>query len=154
MGDRLGTPGVVDFMFFSFFRSPFTQHATRKSGSNLKTSHCNSRKSQIKKSKLILVTAFKVGFHFFFFAFRISIFGWAGILITNETITLRTLHCIRKIFLRPSYVKLDRLHLIGNSYCLRPYHDEYTRSRPITEVKHRRARTVLGWGTAWEHLVS
>ena len=33
---------------------------------------------------------------------------------------------------------------------LRPYHDEYTRSRPITEVKHRRARIVLGWGTAWE----
>ena len=37
--------------------------------------------------------------------------------------------------------------------CLRPYHDEYTRSRPITEVKHRRARIVLGWGTAWELLV-
>ena len=36
---------------------------------------------------------------------------------------------------------------------LRPYHDEHTRSRPITEVKHRRARIVLGWGTAWEHLV-
>ena len=35
----------------------------------------------------------------------------------------------------------------------RPYHDEYTRSRPITAVKHRRARIVLGWGTAWEHLV-
>ena len=36
---------------------------------------------------------------------------------------------------------------------LRPYHDEHTRSRLITEVKHRRARIVLGWGTAWEHLV-
>ena len=34
-----------------------------------------------------------------------------------------------------------------------PYHDEHTRSRLITEVKHRRARIVLGWGTAWEHLV-
>ena len=33
---------------------------------------------------------------------------------------------------------------------LRPYHDEYTRSRLITEVKHRRAGIVLGWGTAWE----
>ena len=29
---------------------------------------------------------------------------------------------------------------------LRPYHDEHTRSRLITEVKHRRARIVLGWG--------
>ena len=37
--------------------------------------------------------------------------------------------------------------------CLRPYHDEYTRSRLITEVKHRRARIVLGWVTAWELLV-
>ena len=30
------------------------------------------------------------------------------------------------------------------------YHDEHTRSRLITEVKHRRAWIVLGWGTAWE----
>ena len=37
--------------------------------------------------------------------------------------------------------------------CLRPHHDEHTCSRPITAVKHRRARIVLGWGTAWEHLV-
>ena len=28
--------------------------------------------------------------------------------------------------------------------CLRPYHDEYTRSRLIMEVKHRRAGIVLG----------
>ena len=27
---------------------------------------------------------------------------------------------------------------------------QYTRSRLITEVKHRRAWIVLGWGTAWE----
>ena len=30
------------------------------------------------------------------------------------------------------------------------YRDDNTRSRPITEVKHRRAGIVLGWGTAWE----
>ena len=35
----------------------------------------------------------------------------------------------------------------------RPYHVEYTGSRPITEVKQRRARIVLGWVTAWEHRV-
>ena len=43
--------------------------------------------------------------------------------------------------------------LKSGANCLRPYHDEHTRSRLITEVKHRRARIVLGWGTAWEHLV-
>ena len=37
--------------------------------------------------------------------------------------------------------------------CLRPYHVENTGSRPITEVKQRRAWLVLGWVTAWEHHV-
>ena len=36
---------------------------------------------------------------------------------------------------------------------LRPYHVECTGSRPITEVKQRRAWLVLGWETAWEHQV-
>ena len=36
---------------------------------------------------------------------------------------------------------------------LRPYHVEYTGSRPITEVKQRRAWLVLGWVTAWEYQV-
>ena len=88
MGDRLGTPGVVDFMFFWFLPFPPTYNATRKSGSSLKTCDRNCRKSQIKKSKLILVTAFKVGFHFFF-PISAFVFGWAGILLTNETITLQ-----------------------------------------------------------------
>ena len=35
----------------------------------------------------------------------------------------------------------------------RPYHVESTASRPISEVKQRRARLVLGWETAWEHRV-
>ena len=33
---------------------------------------------------------------------------------------------------------------------LRPYHAESTGSRPITEVKPRRAWLVLGWATALE----
>ena len=37
--------------------------------------------------------------------------------------------------------------------CLGPYHVECTGSRPITEVKQRRARLVLGWVTAWEYRV-
>ena len=37
--------------------------------------------------------------------------------------------------------------------CLRPYHVETTSSRPITEVKQRRAASVLGWVTTWEYAV-
>ncbi|XP_014473076.1 PREDICTED: nucleic-acid-binding protein from mobile element jockey-like isoform X1 [Dinoponera quadriceps] len=33
----------------------------------------------------------------------------------------------------------------------RPYHAENTSSRPITAVKQRWARLVLGWVTTWEH---
>ena len=36
---------------------------------------------------------------------------------------------------------------------LRPYYVEYTGSRPITEVKKRRARSVLEWETVWEYRV-
>ena len=34
----------------------------------------------------------------------------------------------------------------------RPYRVECTGSLPTSEVKRRRARLVLGWGTAWEDL--
>ena len=34
----------------------------------------------------------------------------------------------------------------------RPYFVEYTRSHPNSEVKQRKARSVLGWGTAREAL--
>ena len=37
-------------------------------------------------------------------------------------------------------------------YCWRPYRVECTGSPPTSEVKRRRARLVLGWGTAWEDL--
>ncbi len=45
------------------------------------------------------------------------------------------------------------MHIRPSSFRLRPYHHEYTGSRPITAVKHGRARSVPGWVTAWEHLV-
>ncbi|CAM9931234.1 unnamed protein product, partial [Ascophyllum nodosum] len=32
----------------------------------------------------------------------------------------------------------------------RPYHVDYTTSRPLCEVKRRRAGLVLRWGTTWE----
>ena len=48
---------------------------------------------------------------------------------------------------------MNKIARLANLECLRPYHYEYTGSRPITEVKHSRARSVPGWVTAWEHLV-
>ena len=41
----------------------------------------------------------------------------------------------------------------NSKICLGPYHVESTGSRPITEVKQRRAQLVLGWVTAWEYWV-
>ena len=38
----------------------------------------------------------------------------------------------------------------ATAFGLRPYHAESTGSRPITEVKPRRAWIVLGWATALE----
>ena len=43
---------------------------------------------------------------------------------------------------------------VPNIHCVRPHHVESTGSRPITEVKQRRAWSVLGWVTAWEYQVS
>ena len=45
------------------------------------------------------------------------------------------------------------INKMSSCECQRPYHAESTGSRPITEVKQRRARLVLGWVTAWEHRV-
>ena len=52
-------------------------------------------------------------------------------------------------------VHVIRLHerYISSVCRQRPYHVESTGSRPITEIKQRRARLVLGWVTAWEHRV-
>ena len=42
----------------------------------------------------------------------------------------------------------DQVATFAFNHCLRSYHVENTGSRPITEVKQRRARTVLEWVTA------
>ena len=44
----------------------------------------------------------------------------------------------------------DGIELKKHLYCLRPYHVENTGSRPISEVKQRRAWLVLRWVTTWE----
>ena len=42
--------------------------------------------------------------------------------------------------------------MLRNCICWRPYRIECTGSLLTSEVKRRRARLVLGWGTAWEDL--
>ena len=127
-----------------------------------------SSKVQIKKYQTFIVTDIKVGFNSLF-GFRISI--WFGGGMGNYN----TKKCIFENLQQTSFsssadsaqhlCKIPRSAFLQNKnnntisspnfiYShLRPYHDEYTRSRLITEVKHHRARIVLGWGTAWEHLV-
>ena len=56
------------------------------------------------------------------------------------------------LFFSPHVLYLMR-QVFFSSTSLRPYYVESTGSRPITEVKQRRARSVLGWVTAWEHRV-
>lgn len=43
-----------------------------------------------------------------------------------------------------------KAQFVSEANGLRPYHAESTGSRPITEVKPRRAWLVLGWATALE----
>ena len=43
---------------------------------------------------------------------------------------------------------------VSSNSCVGSYHVEYTGSRPIPEVKQRRAESVPGRETAWEHSVS
>ena len=71
--------------------------------------------------------------------------------------TLTNIHAHRHILCIQLYYAYIRIHVYKDSVCgvccLRPYHVESTGSRPITEVKQRRARLVLGWVTAWEYRV-
>ena len=56
------------------------------------------------------------------------------------------------------YVPIESRHISATSTFdavgirQRPYFVEYTRSHPNSEVKRRKARSVLGWGTAREAL--
>ena len=56
--------------------------------------------------------------------------------------------CVKEKHYLGNYFKITTFYL---SWCQRPYHVEYTSSRPITEVKQRWVQSVLGWVTAWEH---
>ena len=108
MGDRLGTPGVVDFRLFHQILMIAVEAATSNGGSNLKTFHRNCRRSQIIKSKLILVTAFKVGFTSFFPDFGFRYLGGRGFYLQ-----MKQLHCIANIALQRFYFFTIKLRKIG-----------------------------------------
>ena len=82
----------------------------------------------------------------------------------SPTVTETNVHCLNHvnsassgrlivISMLSSSATSQRLTLTLPDHCLRPYYVESTGSRPITEVKQRRARLVLGWVTAWEYRV-
>ena len=50
------------------------------------------------------------------------------------------------------FLSSDWWSIRGSEFRQRPYFVEYTRSHPNSEVKRRKARSVLGWGTAREAL--
>ena len=89
------------------------------------------------------------------YIFHTRLFIWWYLLISRCNIiwnqfdmytfiyVLICMKCVAKVYQR----------LSTTNCCLRPYHVEHTGSRPITEVKQRRARSVLGWVTAWEYRV-
>ena len=54
------------------------------------------------------------------------------------------------LFVGTKYVRNGKLVILANNHTTL----KKTSSRPITEVKQRWARSVLGWVTAWEHRVS
>ena len=58
-----------------------------------------------------------------------------------------------RVMLAAWHLELDKRPSFSLFSRQRPYHVEYTSSRPITEVKQHWARIVLGWETAWELLV-
>ena len=74
----------------------------------------------------------------------------------HEVLKHHNLLCVLPVF-QPISIYVVNVRSIKPIFPLllrqRPYHVEYTGSRPITEVKQRWARLVLGWVTAWEHRV-
>lgn len=60
---------------------------------------------------------------------------------------------VRDVWLVTAGGESVQIATADDDYRLRPYYVESTGSRPITEVKQRRARLVLGWVTAWEYRV-
>ena len=110
---------------------------------------------------VFLMLFFYCSVYWFTFFFNVIFLSWC-ILINFFFLTLHSLllystpmyfHNVRPADFAKLYSNLKYNSNACTVCCLRPYHDEYTRSRLITEVKHRRASIVLGWGTAWEHLV-
>ena len=77
---------------------------------------------------------------FVYTAYRLSS---VAVVIIYEQYTL--CFCVSRVQSHSIYVRV-----VVDCKCLPSYHDESTRTRQISQVKHRRARLVLGSETAWE----
>ena len=163
MGDRLGTPRAVgiffstsSFNFNSHMKSLYSctnttliyQHMsyTRKHTPNPNPDPCpNPNPNDIRKTtkattlfycqqglEVSCVHWYTCWTHFF----SLEWLSYQVLTVYNESIRSLSITCLLK-----------------KVACLRPYHVEHTGSRPITEVKQRRAWLVLRWVTAWEHHV-
>src|SRR4029434_1365797 len=130
MGDRLGIPGAVSFSVSASQRAPAGRSSQHNSAS--------------ETGNTLLC---------FFFSFFLS-----ACLLVCLSVCLSVCLCVclcvcLPVCLHvPSHVSFMRPTLSGSN-CLRPYHTEHARSRPISEAKQCRAWLVLGWETAWEYQV-
>ena len=70
----------------------------------------------------------------------------------DDTHKSRSVTNFFKIFFFVMLMTSDTCCFRLQPYRQRPYCVECTRSHPNSEVKRRKARSVLGWGTAWEAL--
>ena len=84
-----------------------------------------------------------IGVHFVYEVLCSVLFCWL----------LYTLQSFHAAHARVQAICMNDIRRFAYISRLRPYHVESTGSRPITEVKQRRARLVLGWVTAWEYRV-
>src|SRR4029434_6458135 len=84
-------------------------------------------------------------FFFFFLSFCLSV-------CLSVCLCVCLCVCLPACLHVPSHVSFMRPTLSGSN-CLRPYHTEHARSRPLSEAKQCRAWLVLGWEIAWEYQV-
>ena len=145
MGDRLGIPGAVDFLLFIFLgliSLSFLIRLILGTRSNVKIS-CGA---------LYFVAAWNqrgAGKRWAFFSFAVPEKRYIHV---DAQVTRHMSRDDHKPVLPLGCDRVYKRCSVAVK-CLRPYHVENTGSRPITEVKQRRARSVLGWVTAWEYRV-
>ena len=83
-------------------------------------------------------TSCKSNYYYFMSSLSVSL---------KKPVIVFTVYLTPHVYFQSKYVNFYFWLSVANG------HVESTGSRPITEVKQRRARLVLGWVTSWEHRV-